>query len=364
MGAHQFLEKPFSLAALDDAIRKALENVRHLVRVYRDGVRMEGPGWHFIGVSDAIKDVYRKILLVCQTPHATVLIQGESGTGKELVAKAIYEYSRHPDGKFIDVNCAALSETLLEAELFGHEKGAFTGAMQMRKGLFEAADGGAIFLDEIGEMPLRLQSKLLRVLEEKAFKRVGGVENIRVNFRTIASTNRNLQEMVGKGEFRADLFYRLNVFAIHIPPLRERPEDIPALSSFFLREFSRSCNKHFSGISEEALERLAQYDWPGNVREVRNVIERAVILGSGSSIQPEEVAVNVGRSVRHAALAPAQAGVQTLEDMERQAILTVLQDNNWHKARTAEVLGINRTTLWHKIKRYGLREPSGVPAEE
>ncbi|MHC4788478.1 MAG: sigma-54-dependent transcriptional regulator [Planctomycetota bacterium] len=280
MGAHQFIEKPFSLPDIARAIEQAVGSntcQHHLQLVDEEGIRVAAPGWTLLGISDAMKDVYRKIMMVSQSGQTTVLIQGESGTGKELVARAIFESSGHANGGLVDVNCAALSESLLEAELFGHEKGAFTGAIETRRGLFGAADGGAIFLDEIGEMPLKLQAKLLRVLEEKSFKRVGGTQNIEVTCRVIASTNRNLWQMVERDEFRKDLYYRLDVFTIHIPPLRERPQDIPVLSAYFLKQLSKSCNKHLSGFGPGALDHLLDYDWPGNIRELRNVIERAGI---------------------------------------------------------------------------------------
>jgi len=357
MGASRFLEKPFSLCDLEQAVEQTLRDDTcgcHLLRLDRDGFRMEGQGWSLIGISDAMKDVYRKILLVAQNTSSTVLVQGESGTGKELVARAIFESGRHPKGKFIDVNCAALSESLLEAELFGHEKGAFTGAIQTRKGLFEAADGGVIFLDEIGEMPLRLQAKLLRVLEEKAFKRVGGVENIKVNLRVIASTNRDIAEMVKQGEFRRDLYYRLDVFTIGIPPLRERPSDVPLLCAHFLKVFSRACKKHLGVFSSDAMARLQQYEWPGNVRELRNVIERGVILGSGRTVYARDLAIPKCETPHICVSSPLPIQVQSLEGMERELIGKVLEETGGQRARAAEILGINRTTLWHKIKRYGL----------
>ncbi len=360
MGAHQFIPKPFSLSDVERAIQEATGQhtcCHQLHRVGTEGVQLQGPGWTLLGLSEAMKDIYRKIQMVSRNNSATVLVQGESGTGKELVARAVFENSGLTNGKFVDLNCAALTESLLEAELFGHEKGSFTGAAQTRKGLFEAADQGVIFLDEIGEMPLKLQSKLLRVLEEKSFKRVGGVDNIQVEFRVIASTNRDLFSMVEAGEFRRDLYYRLEMFKIDIPPLRERKEDIPPLSSYFLRKFSPQCNKHFTGFSPAAMERLTEYSWPGNVRELRNVIERAVILGSGSMIHSHDLIVS------HSPVTPMTTAIETsvkptdlqsLEKMERELIRQVLVENNWQKARSAEILGINRTTLWHKIKRYGL----------
>jgi len=360
MGAMRYVEKPFSLRDLDEAVRQALEGHTlraQLARLEEGGVRLEGDGWVLVGVSDAMRDIFRSIQMVSRSNQSTVLIQGESGTGKELVARAIFECTDHDrKGQFVDVNCAALSETLLEAELFGHEKGAFTGAIESRKGLFGAAHGGAIFLDEIGEMPLKLQAKLLRVLEERSYKRVGGIENVTVECRVIASTNRDLWEAVEKGEFRRDLFYRLDVFTIWVPPLRERPEDIPVLAAHFLKQLARSCKKHFVGFSPDALERLKDYRWPGNVRELRNVIERAVILGAGETIGADDLIISStpGRPEPPAELAPR---LESIESMEKRLIRKVLAETDWQRAKAAEILGINRTTLWQKIKRYGLKEP-------
>jgi len=356
MGAYQFIEKPFSLSDIEHAIREAAgDREGHcLLTVDGEGVRMEAPGWTLLGISDAMKDIYRKIIMVSQSNAATVLILGESGTGKELVARAIFENSHHPKGKFVDVNCAALSESLLEAELFGHEKGAFTGAIETRKGLFGAAHGGVIFLDEIGEMPLKLQANLLRVLEERKFKRVGGVENIEVDCRVIASTNRSLWQMVEQGEFRRDLFYRLDVFAIHIPPLRERSADVPVLASYFLKQFAKSCSKRLTGFSPGAMQRLQDYHWPGNVRELRNVIERAVILATGATIDDDHIVCGPAGAAP-AGPQPLPVRAESIESMEKRLIGKVLEETDWHKARSAQILGINRTTLWQKIKRYGLR---------
>ncbi len=364
MGVHYFIEKPFSLGEIEHAIEKALgahHCNHHLLKVRKDGIRMEAPGWTLIGISHAMKDIYRKVQMVSRNSQSTVLIQGESGTGKELVARAIFENSHHPDGQFVDVNCAALSESLLEAELFGHEKGAFTGATETRLGLFEAADRGAIFLDEIGEMPLKLQANLLRVLEEKSFKRVGGTKNIHVNCRVIASTNRNLWQMVQKGEFRRDLFYRLDVFTVQIPPLRERVVDIPVVSSYLLKQLAKSCNKRVSILSPAAMARLREYHWPGNVRELRNVIERAVILAPGDTVELEHLVIRPETRPDGAPQAEFQTRVESLESMEKRLIQHVLDRNDWQKAKAAEVLGINRTTLWQKIKRYGL-SPRKRPA--
>ncbi len=361
MGACRFIEKPFSLKDVRDAVDDALgpnATGHHLRKVAEDGIRVEAPDWCLIGVSAAMKDVYRKIQMVSQFDQSTVLVQGESGTGKELVARATFRLSdRARQAPFVDVNCAALSESLLEAELFGHEKGAFTGAIETRQGLFGAADGGAIFLDEIGEMPLKLQSKLLRVLEERSFKRVGGTQNIEANCRVIASTNRDLWKMVEEGEFRRDLFYRLHVFAIHIPPLRERPEDVPVLGCHFLERLARSCSKRFTGFSPDAMERLMAYDWPGNVRELRNVIERAVILGWGPTIEAENLVLSPFPGAEPA-LPTVSPRLESLESMEKRLIQKVLESTGWQKTKSAEILGINRTTLWQKIRRYGL-DPQG-----
>ncbi len=360
MGACQFIEKPFSIDDVGRAVEQAVgPNTcrHHLRRVDEDGVRVETPDWSLVGISDAIKQIYRQVQMVSRSDRSTVLIQGESGTGKEVVARAIFEFSDHGEGgRFVDVNCAALSESLLEAELFGHEKGAFTGATQAREGLFEAAHGGAIFLDEVGEMPRKLQAKLLRVLEEKSFKRVGSTENVHTACRVIASTNQALWKMVEEGEFRRDLFYRLDVFTIRVPPLRERPEDIPVLGSYFLEKLSGSCNKHFAGFTPGALDRLQEYHWPGNVRELRNVIERAVILGSGHSIEADNLIIS--SCARPQEPPPCiEPRLESLESVEKRLIQKVLDETGWQKTRSADILGINRTTLWQKIKRYGL-EPA------
>lgn len=356
LGACDFLEKPFSAEELERAVEEAVgdHQWRHQIRqLEEEGVSVGGSSWELVGVSDAMREVYNKVLTASQNNRTTVLIQGESGTGKELVARAIFDNSPTCSGRFVDVNCAALSESLLEGELFGHEKGAFTGANEARKGLFEAADGGLIFLDEIGDMPWKLQSKLLRVLEERSFKRVGGTRNINVNFRIIASTNRALRKMVEERTFRGDLFYRLNVLSISIPPLRQRPEDIPPLSTHMLRKFADRYDRNVTGFSEPAMECLMDHQWPGNVRELRNAVERGVMMASGPVIEPDDL--NLSRCGPSPVRDEADALVpQSIESMEKKLILKVLEENDWHKARSADILGINRTTLWHKIKRYDL----------
>ena len=282
---------------------------------------------------------------------ATVLILGESGTGKELIARAIHEGSARRGGPFVKVDCAALPEGLLESELFGHEKGAFTDAAAEKPGRFELAHGGTLFLDEVGELPQSLQAKLLRVLQERAFERVGGTRTISVDVRILAATNRDLAKALKGGQFREDLYYRLNVVPILVPPLRRRPEDILPLAAHFLQRFGARYGKVVPGLSPEAAALLRRYSWPGNVRELEHAIERAVILWERGVIGPEELAVDL--------MAVASDGLpdqelMTLEELEREYIRRVLRRVRGHKSRAARILGINRKTLLEKRKRYGL----------
>jgi len=282
---------------------------------------------------------------------ATVLILGESGTGKELIARAIHEGSARRGGPFVKVDCAALPEGLLESELFGHEKGAFTDAAAEKPGRFELAHGGTLFLDEVGELPQSLQAKLLRVLQERAFERVGGTRTISVDVRILAATNRDLAKALKGGQFREDLYYRLNVVPILVPPLRRRPEDILPLAAHFLQRFGARYGKVIPGLSPEAAALLRRYSWPGNVRELEHAIERAVILWERGVIRPEELAVDL--------MAVASDGLpdqelMTLEELEREYIRRVLRRVRGHKSRAARILGINRKTLLEKRKRYGL----------
>ncbi len=360
LGASYVLQKPFSPDQLEEAIKKHIGTAGTSPRPLLSDDRplmVIKDNWSLVGASEAIREIYQKVLKVALAPQATVLIQGESGTGKEMVARAIYDNTPGEKGDFVDVNCAALSESLLEAELFGYEKGAFTGAIRTHAGLFETAHGGAIFLDEIGEMPLNLQTKLLRVLEQKAFKRVGGVKNIRVDTRVIASTNRDLRRMVGEGTFREDLYWRLNVICIHIPPLRERPEDVPVLADFFARRLSGIYNGGAVTISSAAMDKLSAHTWPGNVRELRNVIERAVIMSNGTEIRPEDIEITppVGEPAAEATTdAAGLIRLQSIEEMEKALIAHVLKETGGRKAQAARILGINRTTLWHKMRKYGI----------
>jgi len=282
-----------------------------------------------------------------------VLITGETGTGKEVVARTIQGLSARRDRPFVKVNCAAVPRELLESELFGHERGAFTGAIAQRVGRFELADGGTLFLDEVGDIPLELQPKLLRVLQEQEFERLGSTRTKRVDVRLVAATNQNLEEMVAAGTFRNDLYYRLNVFPIMLPPLRERPEDIPPLVRYFVQKFARRMNKRIETIPADAMTALSRYSWPGNVRELENAVERAVILTTGLALR---VPVS---EFRDRALAPS-AGAATLEATEREAILRALHESNWvlgGPQGAATRLGLKRTTLQSRIQKLGIDRP-------
>jgi len=312
-----------------------------------------------IGASLALRRVLRDVDVVSPT-DSTVLIQGETGTGKELVARAIHDRSARRARSFVKLNCAAIPTGLLESELFGHERGAFTGAIRQKIGRFEVADGGTLFLDEIGELPLELQPKLLRILQEQEFERVGGQRTLRVDVRLIAATNRNLAGMVAEQLFRDDLFYRLNVFPIDVPPLRERREDIPALVEHFMRRFARQMNRRIEIIPRDTIAAMQQYAWPGNIRELANVVERSTILSPGPTLE-----ISVAEFERPAARM-SHAGARsdhpaTLAELERAHILAVVEDANWRIAGprgAAARLGMKRTTLHSLIKRVGIARPA------
>jgi transcriptional regulator with GAF, ATPase, and Fis domain len=286
---------------------------------------------------------------------STVLLLGETGTGKELIARALHNRSARKQSVMVKVNCAALPASLVESELFGHEKGAFTGAIAQKKGRFELANRGTIFLDEAGELPLDTQTKLLRVLQEQEFERVGGFQTHKVDVRVIAATNRDLEQEVRRGAFRTDLFYRLNVFPIEVPPLRERKDDIPMLAAYFVRKFSQRMGRRVQGIQRAVYDQLNQYDWPGNVRELANLMERAVILCQGDTLQPQHLAMS--RSKQPAA---APEALPTLEEGERRLIRRALERTGGVLAGpsgAAELLGINRSTLWSRMQRLGIEAP-------
>jgi transcriptional regulator with PAS, ATPase and Fis domain len=305
---------------------------------------------NLIGESDKMKNIFELISSVAPT-DTTVMIRGESGTGKELVAKAIHLNSKRKYFPIITVNCGALAESLLESELFGHEKGAFTGAQYKRKGKFEMANGGTIFLDEIGSVSPKMQVELLRVIESKKFNRVGGNEIIESDFRVITATNEPLEDLVKQGKFREDLYYRLNVFSIFIPPLRERRKDIEVLIDYFLKKFSKSMNKNFTRVSQEAMDFMMQYQWYGNVRELENAIERAIVVGNPPEITMKDLPFSI-ESVNK------DNSGYSLADVEKGYIEKVLLQNDWNISKSAEILEIDRVTLYNKINKYGLTKPN------
>jgi len=352
-GAYDYVTKPVDPDELEHLVKKALEQKSLKVENEQLKGNLEEiikPD-NLIGESPQMKKIYELINTVATT-DTTVMLRGESGTGKELVAKAIHINSKRKYFPIIPVNCGALAESILESELFGHEKGAFTGAQFRRKGKFEMADGGTIFLDEIGSITQKMQVELLRVIESKQFSRVGGNEVIRSDFRVIIATNEPLEDLVKQGKFREDLYYRLNVFTIIIPPLRERTGDIPVLAFYFLNKFATSMNKQIKGISEEAMDFLCKYDWPGNVRELENAIERAVVVGKGDKILVDDLPFHVSSSP-----SANGDGDKSMSSIEKKHISRVLNENNWNISKSAVELEIDRVTLYNKISKYGLRNP-------
>jgi DNA-binding NtrC family response regulator len=351
-GAYDYLAKPFKKEDIRLVVRRSLEYsrlVRENARI-REVLR-ERHGSPLIGSSPAMLDVYKLIARV-SSGRSTVLLEGESGTGKELVARAVHANSPRRDRPFVPVNCAALSETLLESELFGHEKGAFTGAVAAKRGLFEAADQGTLFLDEIGDIGPALQVKLLRVIQEQEVRHVGGTASVKVDVRIIAATNRNLARMVKDGTFREDLFYRLNVVRIVLPPLRERREDIPMLAHHFLQKVATANEQPVRGFVPETMALLERYHWPGNVRELENVIERTVSLSPGPLIMPDDLP----EAVRKAEAAPAggDESLLSLDEVEKRHLSRVLRETGGNKVRAAKILGIDRRTLYRMAERFGI----------
>lgn len=360
LGAADFLQKPFSMDELAVRVRRAMEQIA-LVRENR--LLKETSGFEFTGVvgaSPAMREVYDTIRKVAATP-STVLVTGESGTGKELVARAIHLGSDRRERPFVAVNCAALNEGVLESELFGHEKGAFTGALAQRVGRFELASGGTLFLDEVGEVPQAIQVKLLRVLQEREIQRVGSSHNVRVDVRLVAATNRDLEEGVAKGSFRKDLFYRLNVVPLKLPPLRERREDLPVLAKHFLEKFARESGKKTSGFTDAAILAMNAYGWPGNVRELENVIERAVVLSEGGAIDVSDLPYEARAMGAVAAEGTARSAPGSLEERvalyERKLIVEAMESAAWNQSRAAELLKMARPTLQRRIALYALHPP-------
>ncbi|MGO0123529.1 sigma-54-dependent transcriptional regulator [Desulfothermobacter acidiphilus] len=365
LGAFDYVLKPFNIEELLLTLKRAVEveALAQEARALKKELAGGAPAEELLGRSPAMIEVFKEIGKFADTDY-TVLIMGETGTGKELVAGALHRNSRRRQGPFVRINCAAIPENLLESELFGYEKGAFTGATSRKLGKFELAEGGTLFLDEIGEFPLTMQPKLLRVLQEKEFERVGGTKTVRVDVRIIAATNQDLERMVKEGSFREDLYYRLNVVTIRVPPLRERKEDISLLAEHFLRQAASRLGKPVQGFSSEALAILHSYDWPGNVRELRNVCERAVVLAQGMLVLPEDLPLTL-REHRELGLEEGELAfklrsgqtlAEILQDVERTVILKALQEHNFNRTRTAQALGISRRTLHLKLKEYGLGE--------
>ncbi len=350
-GAYDYITKPFDPDDLSHLIRNAANQIE--IKSENEALKNRIVSLEniddIIGSSDAMMNVLKEVESVSQS-NSSVIITGESGTGKELIARAIHSNSSRKYFPLITVHCGALSEDLLESELFGHEKGAFTGAMFNRKGRFEMADGGTIFLDEIGTISGKMQIELLRVLESKKFVRVGGNKEIKSDFRVICATNRDLKKMVEEGTFREDLYYRLNVVNIRIPPLRERTGDIPMLVDHFIKKYCTSMSRDVISIEPAALKRLEQYDFPGNVRELENMIERAIVVGNGKEIRLKDLPLKTS--------APADPA-ESLQELEKKHILSTLNKFDWNISRTAKVLKVDRVTLYNKIKKYNLKKPKG-----
>jgi DNA-binding NtrC family response regulator len=360
-GAYDYLTKPYSISELDVRVRQAAE--KRSLRVdnqrLRAQIERKSAVPEIVGESRAMAEAIRLVERVAPS-DASVLITGESGTGKELIAQAIHRLSNRANGSFIDLNCAAFQESLLESELFGYEAGAFSGAKARKLGLIELADGGTLFLDEITELPAALQAKLLRAIETRTFFRVGGVRKVEVNVRIVAATNRNLDAVVNDGVFRADLLYRINSFQIHLAPLRERPEDIEPLTQFMLKQLAGASAPN---VGPDVMEKLREYQWPGNVRQLRNCLERAVLLANDGRISLNELPPEVAGSVMPTSFAPvatagaANGGSSTptaLRDVEKQQILNALEQTGWHRGKTATLLGISPSTLYRRLRDYNL----------
>ena len=351
-GAYDYVTKPVDPDELAHIVKKALEqrSLKQENKILKQNIEEIIKPDNLIGESLQMKKIYELINTVAQT-DTTVMIRGESGTGKELVAKAIHINSRRKYFPIIPVNCGSLAESLLESELFGHEKGAFTGAQFKRKGKFEMADGGTLFLDEVATISTKMQIEILRVIESKQLSRVGGNQTIHSDFRLITATNQSLEDLVKEGKFREDLYYRLNVFTIHIPPLRERKGDIPLLAHFFLHKLTTIMNKPIKKINDEAMDFLTEYDWPGNVRELENAIERAVVIGKCDTIMVEDLPFHIATNHIN-----TESGDKSLAAVEKKYILQILNENNWNISRSAQQLQIDRVTLYNKINKYGLRD--------
>lgn len=367
-GAYDFIEKPFTPEALLNAVGRCLEKKRLEVENIR--LKQEINALYsldnIIGVSKEMQKVFKLIATVAST-GSTVLITGESGTGKELVARAIHYNSARKEQPFMVVDCGTIPENLMESELFGHTKGSFTGAIATEKGVLESANGGTVFLDEISNLPLPMQVKLLRVLQEKEFRPIGSKKTVKIDIRFIAATNRDLSEMVKKGEFREDFFYRLNVFPINIPPLRNRKEDIPALAYHFLHKYSKEVGRDVPHISAEAMRQLIANDWPGNIRELENVIHRAVIVCEGRTLRPEHILIplnqeeemEIPRTLKELKLKKKNLRTKSIEDIEKSFLLAALKRNEWNITRAAAEVGMQRTNFHALLKKYNISKGKG-----
>jgi DNA-binding NtrC family response regulator len=360
-GALDFLVKPFPLQALDAAVERALatSRTRRQIATLSTERRQATALQAIVGGSAAMEQVRTVISRLAGSDTTTVLIEGESGAGKEVVARAIHDESARHERPFLQVNCAALPEHLLESELFGHERGAFTDAHTQKRGLFESAEGGAVMLDEIGDLPPGGQAKLLRLLENKTFRRVGGVTELRTDVRVIAATNVNLEERVSEGRFRADLFFRLNVVRVEVPALRDHLEDVPALAAHFIARFNQELKRQVRGISPAAMELLKGYHWPGNIRELRNVVERAFILHAGADeIRPEHLTPELRRATaarqKEKALPTVDGQGLVLDDVERKLIAEAMERASGNQSKAARLLGVSRDTLRYRLKKHGM----------
>ena len=359
-GAYDYVSKPLNLDELLLTVRRAIEQRRlvHENQRFRQTLQHRYHLENIVGVSPRMLDVFKLIARVAPT-RSTVLITGESGTGKEVVARALHYNGTRPAGPFVTIDCAGLAESLLESELFGHVRGAFTGAVTARRGLFEMGHGGTVFLDEVGDMGPNIQAKLLRVLELQEIKPVGGNESIRIDVRLIGATNKDLLSEVRAGRFREDLFYRLNVVTLHLPPLRDRREDIPVLAHHFLRKYSETNDKTIGGIAPETMARLEVYSWPGNVRELENAIERAVAVSSHPILLPDDLPQHLATPADPAneGETPDSIGLVSLEDLTKRHIARVLAATGGNKKRAAEILGVDRRTLYRMLERYAILSP-------
>lgn len=357
LGAYDYITKPLNLDDLRRLLERLVEKQRLAAenRLLREELKAQGGFADFLGTSGPMQRVYELILKVADKRHP-VLILGESGTGKELVARAVHGYSAMREKPFVPVDCGALTPNLIESELFGHVRGAFTGAMQARTGLLAGAGGGTVFLDEIGELPVELQAKLLRALQQREIRPLGSNEAVPLQARILAATNRNLEAAIEKGTFREDLYFRLNVVSIQVPPLRERKADIPVLIQGFIERHGGAA-EGVTGFSPEALDRMISYGWPGNVRELENCVQRALSLGTGPLLQLKDLPTPLLGNVKSAA---GSQDAHRLEDLERRAILNALQSAGGDRLRAAKLLGIGKTTIYRKLKEYGLED--SIPA--